>query len=41
LVGRCAGQSPSTVVKALEADRHAFSGGQVWDEIVILALRGV
>ncbi|MEV4016376.1 SpoIIE family protein phosphatase [Nonomuraea angiospora] len=41
VLGRCAGQSPSTVVKALEADRHAFSGGQVWDEIVILALRGV
>ncbi|MET7326742.1 SpoIIE family protein phosphatase [Nonomuraea sp. NPDC005650] len=41
VLGRCAGQSPATVVKALEADRHAFSGGQVWDEIVILALRGV
>ncbi|MEV1172536.1 SpoIIE family protein phosphatase, partial [Nonomuraea sp. NPDC049784] len=41
VLGRCAGQSPSTVVKTVEADRHAFSGGQVWDEIVILALRGV
>ncbi|SDJ84167.1 GAF domain-containing SpoIIE family protein phosphatase [Nonomuraea jiangxiensis] len=41
VLGRCAGQSPSTVVKAVEADRHAFSGGQVWDEIVVLALRGV
>ncbi|MFI7643449.1 SpoIIE family protein phosphatase [Nonomuraea sp. NPDC049400] len=40
VLGRCAGQSPSTVVKAVEADRHAFSGGQVWDEIVIFALRG-
>ncbi len=40
VLGRCAGQAPSTVVKAVEADRHAFSGGQVWDEIVILALRG-
>ncbi|MFG1702034.1 SpoIIE family protein phosphatase [Nonomuraea sp. M3C6] len=41
VLGRCAGQSPSTVVKAVEADRHAFSAGQVWDEIVVLALRGV
>ncbi|MEQ4716052.1 SpoIIE family protein phosphatase [Nonomuraea sp. B19D2] len=41
VLGRCAGQAPSTVVKAVEADRHAFSGGQVWDEIVIFALRGV
>ncbi|MEU6711027.1 GAF domain-containing SpoIIE family protein phosphatase [Nonomuraea sp. NPDC046802] len=41
VLGRCAGQSPSTVVKAVEADRHAFSGGQVWDEIVVFALRGV
>ncbi|WP_246064415.1 SpoIIE family protein phosphatase [Nonomuraea longispora] len=41
VLGRCAGQSPSTVVKAVEADRHAFSEGQVWDEIVVLALRGV
>ncbi|WP_217707196.1 SpoIIE family protein phosphatase [Nonomuraea rhodomycinica] len=40
VLGRCAGQSPATVVKAVEADRSAFSGGQVWDEIVILALRG-
>jgi PAS domain S-box-containing protein len=41
VLGRCAGQAPATVVKAVEADRHAFSGGQVWDEIVVLALRGV
>ncbi|MCA2190388.1 SpoIIE family protein phosphatase [Nonomuraea cavernae] len=41
VLGRCTGQAPATVVKAIEADRHAFSGGQVWDEIVILALRGV
>ncbi|MDR8411774.1 SpoIIE family protein phosphatase [Nonomuraea sp. 3-1Str] len=41
VLGRCAGQSPATVVKAVEADRSAFSGGQVWDEIVVLALRGV
>ncbi|MEV4799056.1 SpoIIE family protein phosphatase [Nonomuraea sp. NPDC049421] len=41
VLGRCAGQAPSTVVKAVEADRHAFSGGQVWDEIVVFALRGV
>ncbi|MER7500306.1 SpoIIE family protein phosphatase [Nonomuraea pusilla] len=41
VLARCAGQSPSTVVKAVEADRHAFSGGQVWDEIVVLALKGV
>ncbi len=41
VLGRCAGQAPSTVVKAVESDRHAFSGGQVWDEIVVFALRGV
>lgn len=41
VLGRCAGQAPSTVVKAVEADRNAFSGGQVWDEIVVFALRGV
>jgi serine phosphatase RsbU (regulator of sigma subunit) len=41
VLGRCAGQGPSTVVKAIEEDRSAFSGGQVWDEIVVLALRGV
>ncbi|MEV5896846.1 PP2C family protein-serine/threonine phosphatase [Nonomuraea fuscirosea] len=41
VLSRCAGQAPSTVVKAVEADRHAFSGGQVWDEIVVFALRGV
>jgi hypothetical protein len=29
------------VVKAVESDRNAFSGGQVWDEIVVFALRGV
>ncbi|WP_246148104.1 SpoIIE family protein phosphatase [Nonomuraea turkmeniaca] len=41
VLGRCAGQAPSTVVKAVESDRNAFSGGQVWDEIVVFALRGV
>ncbi|MGP3915388.1 SpoIIE family protein phosphatase [Nonomuraea sp. 10N515B] len=41
VLGRCAGQAPSTVVKAVESDRNAFSSGQVWDEIVVLALRGV
>ncbi|MEV0619813.1 SpoIIE family protein phosphatase [Nonomuraea sp. NPDC050404] len=41
VLSRCAGQAPSTVVKAVEADRHAFSGGQVWDEIVVFALRAV
>ncbi|MGP3955221.1 SpoIIE family protein phosphatase [Nonomuraea sp. 3N208] len=41
VLGRCAGQAPSTVVKAVESDRNAFSAGQVWDEIVVLALRGV
>ncbi|MEV0585017.1 SpoIIE family protein phosphatase [Nonomuraea sp. NPDC050310] len=40
-LARCVGQAPSTVVKALEEDRAAFSGGQVWDEIVVLALRAV
>ncbi|HEX4813292.1 MAG TPA: SpoIIE family protein phosphatase [Nonomuraea sp.] len=41
VLGRCAGQAPATVVKAVEADRNGFSGGQVWDEIVVFALRGV
>jgi phosphoserine phosphatase RsbU/P len=41
VLGRYAGEPPSTVVKAIEADRSAFSGGQVWDEIVVLALRAV
>ncbi|MFG1695560.1 SpoIIE family protein phosphatase [Nonomuraea sp. NPDC049309] len=41
VLGRCAGQPPSAVVKTVEEDRHAFSGGQVWDEIVVFALRGV
>ncbi|MFD2353270.1 PP2C family protein-serine/threonine phosphatase [Nonomuraea ferruginea] len=41
VLSRCAGQAPSAVVKAIEADRNTFSGGQVWDEIVVLALRGV
>ncbi|MEU1732239.1 SpoIIE family protein phosphatase [Streptosporangium sp. NPDC020145] len=41
VLARCAGQAPATVVKAVEEDRHAFSGGRVWDEIVILALRVV
>lgn len=41
VLGRHAGRSPSTVVKAVEEDRHAFSGGQVWDEIVVLALRPI
>ncbi|GAA0941287.1 SpoIIE family protein phosphatase [Nonomuraea longicatena] len=36
---RTAGQPPAAVVKAVEDDRAAFSGGQVWDEIVVLALR--
>jgi serine phosphatase RsbU (regulator of sigma subunit) len=41
VLGRCVGQTPSTVVKTVEQDRHAFSEGQVWDEIVVFALRGV
>ncbi|WP_302893312.1 SpoIIE family protein phosphatase [Actinomadura luzonensis] len=41
VLGRCAGQAPSAVVKAVEEDRNLFSGGQVWDEIVVFALRGV
>ncbi|GII05397.1 SpoIIE family protein phosphatase [Planobispora takensis] len=41
VLARCVSQSPATVVKAVEEDRHAFSGGRVWDEIVILALRVV
>ncbi|MFI9552002.1 SpoIIE family protein phosphatase [Nonomuraea endophytica] len=39
VLGRHAGRPPATVAKAIEDDRHAFSGGQVWDEIVILAFR--
>jgi sigma-B regulation protein RsbU (phosphoserine phosphatase) len=41
VLARCVAQSPAAVVKTLEEDRHAFSGGRVWDEIVILALRVV
>ncbi|MFJ2030131.1 SpoIIE family protein phosphatase [Streptosporangium sp. NPDC087985] len=41
VLARCVGQSPATVVGAVEEDRHAFSQGRVWDEIVILALRVV
>ncbi|MET8340292.1 SpoIIE family protein phosphatase [Streptosporangium canum] len=41
VLARCVAQSPAAVVKAVEEDRHAFSGGRVWDEIVILALRVV
>ncbi|GAA3445967.1 SpoIIE family protein phosphatase [Planomonospora venezuelensis] len=41
VLARCVSQAPATVVKAVEDDRHAFSGGRVWDEIVILALRVV
>jgi phosphoserine phosphatase RsbU/P len=41
VLARCVTQSPAAVVKTLEEDRHAFSGGRVWDEIVILALRVV
>jgi phosphoserine phosphatase RsbU/P len=41
VLARCVSQAPATVVKAVEEDRHAFSGGRVWDEIVILALRVV
>lgn len=41
VLARCVGRSPADVVKAVEEDRHAFSGGRVWDEVVILALRVV
>ncbi|WP_031159728.1 SpoIIE family protein phosphatase [Streptosporangium roseum] len=41
VLARCVAQPPATVVKTVEEDRHAFSGGRVWDEIVILALRVV
>ncbi|GGL54452.1 SpoIIE family protein phosphatase [Planomonospora parontospora] len=39
VLARCVSQSPATVVKTVEEDRHAFSGGRVWDEVVVLALR--
>ncbi|MCG5212577.1 SpoIIE family protein phosphatase [Streptosporangium soli] len=41
VLARCAAQSPATLVKAIEEDRNAFSGGRFYDEIVILALRVV
>ncbi|WP_326638610.1 SpoIIE family protein phosphatase [Streptosporangium sp. NBC_01755] len=41
VLARCVTQSPSEIVKTVEEDRHVFSGGRVWDEIVILALRVV
>ncbi|MEU4534253.1 SpoIIE family protein phosphatase [Streptosporangium sp. NPDC023825] len=41
VLARCVAQSPAEIVKTVEEDRHAFSGGRVWDEIVILALRVV
>ncbi|MBG0829702.1 SpoIIE family protein phosphatase [Planomonospora sp. ID67723] len=41
VLARCVSQAPAAVVKTVEEDRHAFSGGRVWDEIVILALRVV
>ncbi|MEU7899654.1 SpoIIE family protein phosphatase [Nonomuraea sp. NPDC049152] len=39
VLARSVEQPPSTVVKSIEEDRHGFSGGRVWDEIVVLALR--
>ncbi|MEV4376340.1 SpoIIE family protein phosphatase [Streptosporangium sp. NPDC049644] len=41
VLARCVTRSPAEIVKTVEEDRHAFSGGRVWDEIVILALRVV
>ncbi|WP_329093563.1 SpoIIE family protein phosphatase [Streptosporangium sp. NBC_01469] len=41
VLARCVAQSPAEIVKTVEEDRHAFSSGRVWDEIVILALRVV
>ncbi|MET9069628.1 SpoIIE family protein phosphatase [Streptosporangium sandarakinum] len=41
VLARSVAQAPATVVKAIEDDRNAFSGGRVWDEVVILALRAV
>ncbi|GLW06751.1 hypothetical protein Misp01_18810 [Microtetraspora sp. NBRC 13810] len=38
---RCAGQPAASVVKTIEEDRSAFSGGRFYDEIVIMALRVV
>ncbi|MDF5755867.1 SpoIIE family protein phosphatase [Spongiactinospora sp. TRM90649] len=39
VLGRCVAQPPATLVKSVEEDRSAFSGGRFYDEIVILALR--
>ncbi|MEU9885885.1 SpoIIE family protein phosphatase [Sphaerisporangium sp. NPDC051011] len=39
VLARCAAQPASAVVKAVEEDHQAFSGGQVLDETTILALR--
>jgi sigma-B regulation protein RsbU (phosphoserine phosphatase) len=36
---RCTGQPATAVVKAIDEDHQAFSGGQVLDETTILALR--
>ncbi|MFC4585679.1 SpoIIE family protein phosphatase [Sphaerisporangium corydalis] len=39
VLARCTGQSATAVVKAVEEDHQAFSGGRVLDETTILALR--
>ncbi|GGK95550.1 hypothetical protein Sme01_30930 [Sphaerisporangium melleum] len=39
VLARCTGQPATAVVKAVEEDHQAFSGGQVLDEMTMLALR--
>ncbi|RCG33116.1 PAS domain S-box protein [Sphaerisporangium album] len=39
VLARCTGQPASAVVKAVEEDHQAFSGGQVLDETTVLVLR--
>jgi serine phosphatase RsbU (regulator of sigma subunit) len=39
LLTRCAGLSPSAIVKAIEEDHQEFCGGRQLDEMTVLALR--
>ncbi|MEU4324835.1 SpoIIE family protein phosphatase [Nonomuraea dietziae] len=39
VLARSVEQTPATVVKTIEEDRHGFAGGRIWDEIVVLALK--
>ncbi|MEO3814080.1 SpoIIE family protein phosphatase [Sphaerisporangium sp. B11E5] len=41
VLARCAGQSASAVIKAVDDDHQVFCGGQVLDETTVFALRRV